>query len=128
LGGDERNRILAEIITSDSVGGIHRQRVGEILIAHEQVNKQALQSKARGPYPGRPPIDVDAVERALELEDRYCAVWRMCQERGREWRLAEGLRLLEQSLREMAEHLAGMAASHAHDLEFDAGTKNLSEP
>lgn len=33
--------------------------------------------------------------------------------RGREWRLAEGLHLLEQSLRETAEHLASMALPEA---------------
>lgn len=109
MSGDERNRILAEIISSDSVGGIHLQRVGEILIAHERVNTQALQRKAGGASPGRPAIDIDGIERALELEERYCAIWRLCQERGREWRLAEGLHLLEQSLRETAEHYAGMA-------------------
>lgn len=109
MSGDERNRVLAEIISSDSVGGIHLQRVGEILVAHERVNAQALQGKAGGASPRSPAIDFDAIERALELEDQYCAIWRMCQERGREWRLAEGLQLLEQSLRETAEHYAGMA-------------------
>ncbi|ACU72615.1 hypothetical protein Caci_3713 [Catenulispora acidiphila DSM 44928] len=113
MSGDERNRVLAEIISSDTVGGIHLQRVGEILIAHERVNTQALHQKAGGASPKRPAIDIDAIERALELEDRYCEVWRMCQERGREWRLAEGLHLLEQSLRETAEHLTGMALRDA---------------
>jgi hypothetical protein len=109
LSGDERNRVLAEIISSGGVGGIHLQRVGEILIAHERVNTLALQRKAAGPSRRKSPIDVDAIERALDLEDRYCEVWRMCEERGLEWRLAEGLHLLEQALRETAEHLADMA-------------------
>lgn len=109
MSGDERNRVLAEIISSDIVGGIHLQRVGEILIAHERVNAQALQRKAAGPSRRKSPIDFDAIERALDLEARYCEVWRMCQERGREWRLAEGLQLLEQSLRETAEHFTSMA-------------------
>ena len=109
MSGDQRNRVFAEIISSDSVGGIHLRRVGEILVAHERVNAQALRRKAGGASAKRPPIDIDGIERALELEDRYCEVWRMCQERGREWRLAEGLQLLEQSLRETAEHYTGMA-------------------
>jgi hypothetical protein len=112
LNGDEHNRVLAEIISSNIVGGIHIQRVGEILIAHQRVNLQALQQKA-GDSPKKLVIDVDAIERALELEDRYCEVWRMCKERGQEWRLAEGLRLLEQSLRETAEYFADMADREA---------------
>lgn len=89
--------VLAEIITSNIVGGLHLQRVGELLIARERMNDRALRRKKDSSASSS---GIDFIEEVLALEERYCAAWEACVQGNREWRHEIGLKRLEETLKE----------------------------
>ncbi|MFF1307825.1 hypothetical protein [Streptomyces sp. NPDC058307] len=99
------NQILAEIIVSKKVGGLHLRRVGEILVAREEMNRWLYMT---GKQVLSPDEYMRIVERVLELEEAYIRAWRDCESGERQWRLDVGLPRLDTALREAAEYFAGI--------------------
>ncbi|MEV7394568.1 hypothetical protein [Streptomyces sp. NPDC091215] len=95
------NQILAEIIVSKKVGGLHLRRVGEILVAREEMNHW-LYTTGNRELSSEEYIEI--TERVLELEEVYMRVWRECESAERQWRLSVGLPRLDAALREAAEY------------------------
>ena len=91
------NGVLAEIITSNMVGGLHLRRVGELLIAREALDNWELSRRGK---PREPQVSDgwEFVEAALAIEDEYCRAWEECKTRDREWRRQEGLSKLASAL------------------------------
>jgi hypothetical protein len=98
---------LAEIITSPYVGGIHVRRVGELLIAREDLSSRLLDDVANRLSDHE--FD-EIVVRATELDDKYVQVWRACTSGSRQWRHTEGLAALEVALRKAAEYYRRVAS------------------
>ncbi|MGW2044765.1 hypothetical protein ACWCPF_06235 [Streptomyces sp. NPDC001858] len=94
-------RTWAEIITSPNVGGRHLRRVGELLIAHQELNARFLDQDKE-----KIPDDVfdEILEKAAELGDAYVEIWRACGNGTQEWRHTEGLAALDEALRRAAEY------------------------
>jgi hypothetical protein len=98
---------LAQIITSDLVGGLHLRRVGELLIATEQLNERALAGKGHGQGVSGIMDDQFAetqfVETASMLERKICEIWYSCRRSNLEWRHDVGLKKLADALKEAAD-------------------------
>ncbi|MET8297581.1 hypothetical protein ABZW02_26505 [Streptomyces sp. NPDC005180] len=95
------NQILSEIIASEKVGGLHLRRVGELLVAREQMNSWLQEYGNRGLSAGE---FADIAERVLELEDGYAQAWRKCEAGDQRWRHAEGLVELELALKRAVDY------------------------
>ncbi|MET7737434.1 hypothetical protein ABZT02_39860 [Streptomyces sp. NPDC005402] len=97
------NRILADIIVSKKVGGLHLRRVGEILIAREEMNHWLYAT-------GHRELSADElseiVEQVSELEEAYIRAWREGENAERQWWLSTGLPRLDTALREAAEYFS----------------------
>jgi hypothetical protein len=101
--GENPNQILAEIIVSKKVGGLHLRRVGEILIAREEMNRWLYMTGKRELSTEE---YIGIADRVLELEEAYIRIWRECESGERQWRLSVGLPRLDAGLREAAEYFA----------------------
>lgn len=89
-------RVLAEILLSEKVGGIHHRRVGELLVARSEVDERYFYCNSRRRITG---AEFDDIFMALsEAEDVYIDAWRRCESGTREWRIEEGLKILENAL------------------------------
>ncbi|MFF1739194.1 hypothetical protein [Streptomyces mirabilis] len=95
------NQILAEIIVSKKVGGLHLRRVGEILVAREEMNHWLY---AIGNRELSSDEYIAIAERVLELEEAYARAWRECESGEQQWRLSVGLARLDAALWEAAEY------------------------
>jgi hypothetical protein len=93
---------LAQIITSELVGGLHLRRVGELLVAREQWNERALAGKGQGRGVSRM-MDDQFIETALMLERKICEIWYSCRRSNFEWRHDVGLKKLADALKEAAD-------------------------
>jgi hypothetical protein len=99
---------LAQIITSDLVGGLHVRRVGELLVAREQWNERVLAGKGQS-VSGI--MDDQFIETSLMLEEKICAAWYSCRKNDREWRHDIGLKNLADALKEAADFFSQAAES-----------------
>ncbi|MFI6546308.1 hypothetical protein ACIBO9_23985 [Streptomyces prunicolor] len=95
------NQILAEIIVSKKVGGLHLRRVGEILVAREEMNHWLYLNGNRELSTDE---YIEIAERVLELEEAYTRAWREGESAERQWWLSVGLARLDTALREAAEY------------------------
>lgn len=106
-GPSQYTRVLAEIIVSPIVGGLHLRRVGELLVAREELNERFLDR-------GKRKLDSEFDEmivQSSELDDEYVRVWRSCQEGTREWRHSEGLPSLALALKQAVDYYRGVASA-----------------
>ncbi|MEH0577822.1 MULTISPECIES: hypothetical protein [Streptomyces] len=86
---------------SEKVGGLHLRRVGELLIAREQMNSWLHEYGNRRLSPDELS---EIVERVLELEEAYTQAWRACEAGEQRWRHSEGLVTLERALKQAADY------------------------
>ncbi|MEW2484735.1 hypothetical protein [Streptomyces sp. NPDC048411] len=107
-GPSEYVKVLAEIIVSPRVGGLHLRRVGELLVAREELNERFLDAGRRKFSDAE--FD-DIVIKSSELDDEYVRVWRACEEATRDWRHSEGLSALAFALKQAADFYRGVAAA-----------------
>ncbi|MFJ9374004.1 hypothetical protein [Streptomyces sp. NPDC101455] len=86
---------------SDKVGGLHLRRVGELLVAREEMNSWLYET-------GKRELSSDGfiqiTERVLDLEDAYVRAWRECEFGERQWRRTVGLARLDLALKEATEY------------------------
>ncbi|MEU9006153.1 hypothetical protein [Streptomyces sp. NPDC048551] len=107
-GPSQYTRVLAEIIISPIVGGLHLRRVGELLVAREELNERFLD---RGKRKFSDSEFDEMIVQSSELDDEYVRVWRSCQEGTREWRHSEGLPSLALALKQAADFYRGIASA-----------------
>ncbi|MDA5281072.1 hypothetical protein [Streptomyces sp. Isolate_45] len=107
-GPSEYIKVLAEVIASPRVGGLHLRRVGELLVAREELNERFLDAERRKFSDAE--FD-DIVIKSSELDDEYVRVWRACEEATREWRHSEGLPALALALKQAADYYRGVASA-----------------
>lgn len=93
------NRILAEIIVSSKVGGVHLRRVGEVLVAREDMNARFMNTELRRFSEAE--FD-EIIEKSLVVEEEYIQAWSACEVGTRDWRHSEGLAALDHALMKAA--------------------------
>jgi hypothetical protein len=99
---------LAQIITSELVGGLHVRRVGELLVARERWNERVLAGKGQGTSRG---MDDQFIDSAIMLEGKIVAAWYSCRMSNQERRHDVWLKNLVDALKEAADFFNRAAES-----------------
>jgi hypothetical protein len=107
------NSLVAKILVSEKIGGVHVRRIGELLIAQQNMNDWFLTT-------GKRSLSIDehlaVIEKGAALEEKYTAIWRRCESSDQAWLFAEGLPQLDAALKEAAEFFQRVVDQQGKDL------------
>jgi hypothetical protein len=105
--------LVAKILVSEKIGGVHVRRIGELLIARQNMNAWFLTT-------GKRSLSIDehvaVIEAGAELEERIAAIWQRCESSDQAWRHSEGLAQLDAALKEAAEFFQRVVDQQGKDL------------